>query len=166
VDKLVISLTSDSNWTPKYMRAYLSKKNTSTSDTTHIVGSNSTAADRLEMSYLYSDAAGTTQCTSYMTATNSKTQTCYLVFKTYKNFKPGETYYIYLLPYNSNSSGINEWNFTNTWCRWRNTPSYTKVTLYYESGAVWIDTTGASDGSGWKKAIPYVNIDGTSSGWK
>ncbi len=146
------------------MRGFLSNAKSSSSDWVHIVGSSSKepTLPTLATSYLYSDAAGTTQQTSYLSATNNKTAPCYLIFE--YNFAPNTTYYIYLLPYDSNSDSNKSVNMYNTWCRWRLMAGYITLTFYYNSGVVWINIDGTS--SGWRQAIPYVNTDGTSSGWK
>jgi hypothetical protein len=84
--RLVIGLRGNQKWTPKYMRAILSTKNASNSDLKHIVGSASKASDRLAISILYSDEAGTTRQTAAMSQeagddNNSKTtKECYLIF--------------------------------------------------------------------------------------
>ena len=161
--RLTVKIVSGQAWTPGYMRAYLSTKNTTTSDTKYIVGSSSTAADRLAMSYLYSDIEGTTQQTASMSLSSGKTKACYLIFD--YEFKAGTTYYIYMLPYDSNSAGIDSWSFSNTWGQPRNlNSSWTQVILNYNNGAVRINIDGTADG--WRLAIPYVNIDGTADGWK
>lgn len=161
--RLTVKIASGQAWTPGYMRAYLSTKNTTNSDTKHIVGSSSTAADRLAMSYLYSDIEGTTQQTASMSLSSGKTKYCYLIFD--YAFQAGTTYYIYMLPYDSNSADINSYSFSNTWGQPRNlSSSWTQVVLNYNNGAVRINIDGTD--TGWRLAIPYINIDGTDSGWR
>lgn len=173
--QIIISLAADSTFSPNRMRAFLSTKNTSSSNWDHIVGATSTDADRLAMSYLYADLNGTRQ-TSTLNATNSKTATCYLIFN--YNFVPGTTYYIYFMPYSSDSHAVGNPTFSGTWCRWRNLPDYTNVTLNYNSGTVRIYTnngwvmatpyvyTGTGPLNGWAQAIPYVYTgSGGTNGW-
>ena len=48
------------------------------------------------------------------------------------------------------------------------TASSYRMTITYGTAAVWLDTTGASDGSGWKRCIVWLDTTGASdgSGWK
>lgn len=147
IDRLVIRLKADSAATPKYMRAFLTDQNYTSSDYDEILG-----GTILETSYLWLDENKTNRAISYQ----STPVDCYLVFN-YK-FKPGTTYYIHLLPYASDSAANTTLSFSTTWWRGRNKSEYLTATLYYESGAVRIYADGA-----WKTAIPYIYTDGA---WK
>lgn len=118
--KLVLKITGDESVTPKYMRAYLSTTNysSSTSDATII-------ADSVEMSYMWLDIAKTERATSYQ-----KTPVpMYAIFN--YQLKPGSSYFIYLLPFASDTD--NSPTFSGTWLRAQNKAADCSVNLDYES---------------------------------
>lgn len=86
-------------------------------------------------SYLYKDAEGESRITSSFSCASGTE--CYMIFDLSEtSFKAGDSLYIYILPYNSDSAAVNEPYFTNTWMQWRNNPGTAArldPVLYYES---------------------------------
>lgn len=114
-------------WTAR-TRGYLSTTNTPTSDTTYLP-----SLENPVLSYLYSDANGTNRITGKFSCGSSTA--CYLIFNT-TNIKPGQTYYIYITPYASDSAAANQQSWTNTWMEWQNNPdgnNRLNAYLYYTS---------------------------------
>ena len=130
-EKLVVKLAGYGQnggtlWTAR-TRAYLSTTNLSTSDY-----SGWSKLSNPILSYLYSDAAGKNRITeSHSSASGNNV---YLIFNT-TTLKAGTTYYIYLLPYSSDTAAINSPSWSNTWMQWKNNPtgslSSLSVLLYY-----------------------------------
>lgn len=120
--KLTIKITPDSDFTPRCMRAYLSTKNPSYSDSYSTIIENS-----IEMSYLYYDASKNNQ-TAYADGELSA-RALYIIFDQ-TSFVAGQYYYITLLPFNSTTG--NSVIFDNTWLRAINKTSACSATLEYE----------------------------------
>lgn len=103
---------------PDHMQAHLSTTKTATSDhdlvTDDII---------LTSSPLYADETGTIIQTESLDEETSLNTYNYFIFK--YNFQPSTTYYIYILPYNEDG----EIDYSKTWTKWCNFPSYTYVYL-------------------------------------
>lgn len=111
-------------WTQR-TRGYLSTTNLSTSD----YGQWDTLASPV-LSYLYKDAAGTSRITgSYSSSSGNDT---YLIFST-TGLKAGVTYYIYLLPYGSDTAAMDSATWTNTWMDWENRSGRLTLQLTYKT---------------------------------
>lgn len=93
-------------------RGYLSTTNLSSSD----YGAWDTLANPV-LSYLYKDAAGASRITgSYSSSSGNDV---YLIFNT-TTLTAGGTYYIYLLPYGSDTDAMDKPTWTSTWMDWEN----------------------------------------------
>jgi uncharacterized repeat protein (TIGR02543 family) len=115
-DKLVLALQgfgqNDGNLWTQRTRGYLSTTSLATSDYEKW----DTLADPV-LSYMYSDAAGTGRITGAF----SDRSTIYFVFNT-STLVAGSTYYIYILPYGSDTAAMDSPTWTNTWMDWENNP--------------------------------------------
>lgn len=115
-EKLVLTLkgfgqNGGTLWTQR-TRGYLSTTNLSSSD----YGAWDTLASPV-LSYLYKDAAGASRITgSYSSSSGNDV---YLIFNT-TTLQAGGTYYIYLLPYGSDTDAMDKPTWTNTWMDWEN----------------------------------------------
>ncbi len=100
-------------WTLR-TRAHLSTTNLTSSDYSGL-----TNLANLVTSYLYSDEAGENRITGgYSTAAGNDV---YIIFNK-TDFQAGQTYYIYMIPYGSDSDGIASPTWTSTWMVWQNNP--------------------------------------------
>lgn len=119
-NSLILKLTGDEAVYPKYMRAYLSTEN---HDST--VGDSTIMSKSVEMSYLWLDTSKTKRATS----SQSTPVPMYAIFN--YQLKAGSSYYIYLLPFTSDSATSP--TYEGTWLRAKNQASSCNVTLDYES---------------------------------
>lgn len=111
-------------WTQR-TRGYLSTTNLSSSDYSQW----DTLANPV-LSYLYKDAAGTSRITgSYSSSSGNDT---YLIFST-TGLTAGSTYYIYLLPYGSDTAAMDSPTWTNTWMDWENRSGRLTLQLTYKT---------------------------------
>ena len=124
-------------WTQR-TRGYLSTTNLSSSD----YGQWDTLASPV-LSYLYKDSAGTSRITgSYSSSSGNDT---YLIFST-TGLTAGTTYYIYLLPYGSDTAAMDSPTWTNTWMDWENRSGRLTLQLTYKTHVT--ITYKANGGSG------------------
>lgn len=130
-EKIIVKLAgfgqnSGTLWT-QYTRGHLTTTNTSSSAYENLANLSNPIT-----SYLYKDAACTTQISGAYSSSSGND--VYMSFPS-TGFKAGETYYIYMLPYGSNSAAIDSPTWTNTWMDWENNPtgktSRLSVVLHY-----------------------------------
>lgn len=119
-NSLILKLTGDETVYPKYMRAYLSTTNHSSS-----VSDSTIMSESVEMSYLWLDTSRTKRATS----SQSTPVPMYAIFN--YQLKAGQSYYIYLLPFTSDSATSP--TYDGTWLRAKNQASSCNATLNYES---------------------------------
>lgn len=119
--RIILKITGDSEVYPKYMRAYLLTSDPSYQDTDSTI-----IARSIEMSYLYLDTSKSKQATSYQSAPVPM----YAIFDKTK-FEAGKTYYVFLLPFTSNTQTSP--TYDGTWLRAQNKESACTVTFEYES---------------------------------
>lgn len=120
VNKFVVRMRNDTASTPKYMRAFLSDTNYVNQGSDRIL-----TGHILATSYLYTAENKTSRATSYQ----SSPVDSYLVFN--YPLTAGATYYIYLIPYSSDSSAQTSPTYGGTWYRGRNDSTYLSFTLDY-----------------------------------
>lgn len=142
--KLVIAWLPDDDFTPKYVRAFLSTSSYGDSADT----ANWSASSMLGVSYAYFDANKTVKA-SYKPV--EQAQTVYFVFNT-TALKANTTYYVYVAPYatdyGEDTSNVVNNSGSGSWMRGRNMDGYLTCSLEYTTLATYSVTYNANGGSG------------------
>lgn len=123
VTKLVVKIRADQAATPKYMRGFLTSTNHADSNYENVTDSGKSD----EISYLWLDESKNSRATAYQ---SSGGVDCYLVFDK-GGYTPGKTYYVHILPYDSDSAANGSPSFSSTWWRGRNQSGYYSATCTY-----------------------------------
>ena len=123
ITKLVIKIRADQYVTPKYMRGFLTSSNYTNGNYENVTGS----GKHDEISYLWLNESKSSRATA---SQSSGEVDCYLVFDE-GGYKPGTTYYVHLLPYDSDSAANGSPTFSGTWWRGRNREGYYSATCTY-----------------------------------
>lgn len=141
VTKLVVKIKADSAATPKYMRGFLTTTNHADGNYENVTGSGKYD----EISYLWLNESKSSRATAYQ---SSGGVDCYLVFDE-GGYTPGKTYYVHILPYDSDSAANGSPTFSNTWWRGRNQSGYYSATCtYFNPYTITYNDNGGSGGPG------------------
>lgn len=133
----------------KRTRGYLSTTNTSSSDVDNLKN----LANPV-LSYMYSDSAGNNRITGDFSCPSGTS--CFFIFNT-ADLAAGQTYYIYITPYGSDSDAPNDPIWSSTWMQWRNNPdSSNRLSLVLHYTNTITITYNANGGSGAPSATTHT----------